>query len=657
MDSRQKIAPAGPEGSEPAGAAAPVSAQVLVAIATAALFGGLGIADGGIQPAGYAFAGVAAWFTIILLLALGGGVITRLPRGVYIATGLLFTLALLAGLSATWSGDAGASVDIAVRSALYAAILLGAAVAVAAGAGRALLGGLAIGGLAIIAVALGGRLIGGDLAPSDAELIRQEAGGRLTSPVGYWNGLGVTAAATSVVLIWLGSHAASPRWRMAATAVAPAAILALAMTSSRGAAVGIVGGLAVLALASPARGRVIGASVLAAAGAIPAFLVFRASDGLRFGLETSAADRAGIIVSVLLIAAFAVVFLLARRYDERLGGWQPAVPPARALIAVGVICAGLLALAVATTAGDESGTPASADPNQQAGQIARQSDSYRVAYWESAFDAWKSEPIRGVGAGGFHLWWIEDPGEPQPVVHAHSVFFQYLSEFGLFGLVIVLGFIGLVGAVGVARVRSPRTPELQALIAAGLGVFAAVILPAFVDWTWSIPVAMTALLVGAALVLALEGAPAAGSKRLTLALAVVAIAGLAFSLSTYVRVTEIANAREALAELDYEEAIEAAQRADHWAPWNSEGLEHEAAALSGRGEHGPAASRVRQAIELAPKRWLLYLEAGRVAEARGEAKEAKRRFTEAERLNAFLKVEPTEAEKSRKDNDKDDNKG
>jgi O-antigen ligase len=654
-ETRQEVAPAGREGSEPAGPGVPLGAEILVAIATAALFGGLGIGDGGIEPGGYSFAGVAAWFAVILMLVFGGGLLSRLPRGVYVASGLLFALALLAGLSATWSGDAGTSVDIAVRSALYAAILIGAAVAVASGAGRAMLVGLAIGGLAIVAVALGGRLIAGEIAPSDAARIRAEAGGRLTSPIGYWNGLGVAAAVTSVVLIWLGSHLDSRRWRLLATALAPAAVLTLAMTSSRGAAVGIVGGVAVLALASPLRGRVIGVGAIAAACAAPAFICFRAADSLRLGLENSAADKAGLVVLGLLVAAGIVAWLLAKRFDERLGGWRPSVPPARALVAIGVVCAGLLAVAVATTAGDDNGEPAAADPSAQAGEIARRSDSYRLAYWETAFDAWKDEPIRGVGAGGFHLWWIADPGKPQPVVHAHSLFFQYLSEFGLVGLIGVLAFVGLIGAVGVARVRVPRSPGLQALVAAGLGLFTAVVLPAFVDWTWSIPAAMTGLLAGAALVLGLDAA-AVGSRRIVAVLAVAALSGLAFSASTYMRETEIENSREALAELDYEEAADAAERADRWAPWNSEGLEHEAAALSADGKPGPAATRVRDAIDLAPKRWLLQLEAGLIAQARGQRVEAEFRFAEAERLNDFLEAEAFAAEKEKKDKQQRDRK-
>lgn len=636
---------------------APQVAQGLVAISTAVLFGGLGIADGGIEPGGYSFAGVAAWFTVLLIVLLGGGLVRRLPRGAYIGAALLFGLALLAALSATWSGDAGSSLDVAVRSSLYVAILLGGAVAVAAGAGRALLAGLAIGGLAIVGVALAGRLIAGDLAPSDVADIQSIAGGRLTSPVGYWNGLGAVAAVTVVALVWLGSHARTLGWRALAVALAPAAVLALGMTSSRGAAVGLVGGLAILGLAAPSRGRVIGFTALIAIVTAPAFLAFRATDDLRLGLETGSADSAGLIVLGLIAVGMLVAGLVARARDGRLADWSPKVPGARALAVIGVVCAALLALAVATTSGDEV-TDAALSPGEQAGEIARQSDSYRVAYWTSALDAWSSEPIRGVGAGGFQIWWLADPGEDQPVTHAHSLVFEPLAELGVVGLLITLGFVGLVAIVGVVRARSKGSGEGGVLVAGGLGVFVAVLLPSVVDWTWQVPVAMVGLLGGAAVVLGLDGVAGEGrGRRHLLLIGVVAIASLALSASTYLRVTEIENARGALAELDYPAAIDAAQQADRWSPWSPDGLEHEAAALAADKKLGPAASRMREAIDLAPKNWLVWLEAGRIAEARGERKEAKRRYDEAERLNEFLEIDRSGLKAKGRDSDRKRKRG
>ncbi len=65
---------------------------------------------------------------------------------------------------------------------------------------------------------------------------------------------------------------------------------------------------------------------------------------------------------------------------------------------------------------------------------------------------------------------------------------------------------------------------------------------------------------------------------------------------------------------------------------------------------------MREAIDLAPKRWLLQLEAGLIAQARGQRVEAEFRFAEAERLNDFLEAEAFAAEEEKKDKQQRDRK-
>ena len=100
-----------------------------------------------------------------------------------------------------------------------------------------------------------------------------ETAGRLSYPLGYWNGLGATLALAAVLLIALAGTARSTLGRAAATAAIPMPTLAVFLTSSRGASIALAVGLVLLfvfgrerlrmAVATTIGGVVAGALVLA----------------------------------------------------------------------------------------------------------------------------------------------------------------------------------------------------------------------------------------------------------------------------------------------------------------------------------------------------------------------------------------------------------
>ena len=102
-----------------------------------------------------------------------------------------------------------------------------------------------------------------------------EARGRLSYPLGYWNGLGAVLALACVLLIAMAGTARSPLGRALATAAIPLPALAVFLTSSRGGALaGAVGLVLLFVLQPPAACRLVAAAAIG--GVCTAILVLAA---------------------------------------------------------------------------------------------------------------------------------------------------------------------------------------------------------------------------------------------------------------------------------------------------------------------------------------------------------------------------------------------
>ena len=106
------------------------------------------------------------------------------------------------------------------------------------------------------AIALLARFVPGPFGDPDADLARTlpAALGRLTYPIGYWNGLAAAMAAAIVLCSWFATAAAGPRARALAVGALPPVLLALWMTDSRGGLVAAALAFVVLLLAGRGRG-------------------------------------------------------------------------------------------------------------------------------------------------------------------------------------------------------------------------------------------------------------------------------------------------------------------------------------------------------------------------------------------------------------------
>ena len=467
--------------------------------ATAALLVGpavLAFYSGGYFDGPRAVAAAVAW-SLVLLLSLAGPVPLPRSRPGQAAVAGLAGLAAWSAVSMSWAPLEGPAFDSVQRLLLYLAALL-AALALLRDrlAARAVEPVLALGALVAIGYGLSGRLVPGivDLLPERS----YAAVGRLEQPITYWNSEGLLAAIGLILCVRLGGDGSRPTpMRVAAVAACAPLIMGVYLSYSRGAIVAAVLGLIVLLAASPTwpqlRAAITGLALGVAASAVSAALPGVAS------LHGSASEmqRDGAAMLAILVAIMAIGGLVAlrtarseRRHGMRTGSLRharriPAVAGAAAVLCVaGLIVGGLRESADRLEVKGGGGASRLASVN-----------SVRYEYWRVGLDGFAGDPIRGLGAGGFRVFWLRERSVEAGVKEVHSLPLEAATELGVPGLLLLGLFIG--GVVGSAR----RALRQGAPVAAGAcAVCVAWLLHASIDWDWQLPaVTLPAIVLAGAL--------------------------------------------------------------------------------------------------------------------------------------------------------------
>jgi len=645
-------------------------AKALAWLVPAALIVYLSLQNGGYDAIPRGEIGMLVWWGLLVAVIAGAVALTGLPRSTKLLVGLLAGLAVWTALSLAWSeSDERSAIELA-RVLTYLGILVLALSLVRAGYWRQLLNGTTVGVAVVILLALLSRLEPnwfpdqniGEFIP-DIELER-----RLAYPLNYSSGLAVMVGLGIPLLLGTAVGAASAIGRSVAAAILPAAALVLWLTGSSLALPLALIAVVLFIVLTDQRLTALGALLIAIVGGAILIVAASGREALDRGLATSDALREGDQMLVIALIVCAVAALAHFGLIRALAGREPPALPtvSRRALGIGaaiVVVIGLIG-AVAVGAPSEladrwdSFTAAEGlDPDDAARgeQVLDVSARGRYQYWESSVDAFRTEPLLGIGPGTFEFWWARE-GDPDAAIfvrNAHSLYLETLAELGIVGLLLVVGFAAAV--LVAASIRAWRAaPSIRpgaAAAAAACFVFAA---SALVDWVWELAALPVAFMFLVALAIASPEAspeaaepearispragPGLGPRLIGAALCLVALVAIGLPLAAARSVEE---SREQAAEENYEAALEDARDAIEIQPYAATPRIQEAVVLERLGLLDEAADAAREATARESTNWRLWLVLSRLEARRGDAEASVEALNRAESLfprgfNQFL---------------------
>jgi O-Antigen ligase/Tetratricopeptide repeat len=614
--------------------------QHALTAAVAAASVAIALADGGYYQSGFAISSLVCWAIVLAGLAAGFLPRTEPPRPALVAGLALAGLAGLTALSMVWAADQGAAFDDAIRVLAYVGLFALVVIATRSGEAAVWLRGIAIGTTVIAALALLARLEPSLLGHPERELAAEvpAVAERLSWPIGYWNGLAALLAVSVGLLVWLGASAVTRVGRTAAIAALPLPVLGLYATTSRGGMIAAAIAVAVLVIAGPRRLRL---SLSAGIGlGVGGVLVALASgrDALFDQPGTDLAASQGDEVLAMLIGALVVAGALRYWLDPRLERVDGPEIGRRTWTGIGVAAAVVAVVAIVASDPAErweefKSPPTAADTAGERDVLSRGGSSGRWQFWSAAYDAFETEPVRGIGAGGYPDWWNQHGSLGVDTGNAHSLAMDTLSELGLVGIAAVLVFFVAVGVVGVGRVRAYARGDGAA--AAALAVFAAALVGVAGDWTWDLPAVFAPAVVAAGLLTGpgtlpaeTERTPIRGEarsrRRFAAGVGLLAFAWIALCASGLLVAAryELTSSENALEDGDFTTAAEQANNAIDLEPWAAEPRRQLANVMLAAENFPEAEKAIDEAIDRAEDDPELWLVAAQIELAAGDRETA-----------------------------------
>ncbi len=322
---------------------------------------------------------------------------------------------------------------------------------------------------------------------------------RLSSPVGYWNVLALMMVlALPISLALAGDRTRALGWRVVAAAAAVPVTFTFFFTFSRGGWLALV--IVLVAYFALAPARIAGLASLAAIAAPAAFVLWqlRGLDTL-FDKTTNAALRAAegetlLIWSIAALGATAAAQALVALAHTRVQ-WPGGVRMASGAIIIVVL--GVVFVGGSWRYADARGGAdwvrdslhsfvTDTDAQSSANNAARLTslNTYRVPLWREAMQQAQIMPLTGSGAGTFpftHYRFRENTGV---IRHAHSQWFNVLSELGIIGLVLFVPALVLFAVAAIGNPFSYKSDPSRAVLAALQAGALAFLVHISFDWDW-----------------------------------------------------------------------------------------------------------------------------------------------------------------------------
>jgi hypothetical protein len=599
---------------------------------------------GGSPLAVRSVAALLVWWGLLTALAFGLGPRAPVPRTALLCAGLLIALALLAGLSTSWSPSAERAFGELDRLLLYAGLVLLPVVFARPGDAARWADGMAIATVVVALLAVGQRAFPG-IFPSDhlADVL-PNAATRLSYPLGYWNGLAIFVALGLPLL--LRAAVGSPRALVRGAAIAPIPIIAATtyLSSSRG---GVLVGLVAVAVFVVAAGRLRGlvAVGVGGVGSAAAVAVLAARPVLVNGpFETSSGESAGaeaaiLIAGICLLCGLAYM-ALAAALSERV-----RVPVAVWVVLAIVAVGGLVAANPGKRIDDfKAPPPAETVPGAIPvdTHLSSGNGSGRWQFWSAALHEFSEHPLAGGGAGSYEPWWAQHGTLDWFVRNAHSLWLETLAELGILGLLLLAAPFVLGLGAGVARLRR-RAASDRGATAALLAVVAGFAVGAALDWIWQLPaiaaLAMLSLglLTGPATAGAATATAAAAPPRLRFGLRAAGVVAawvvLCAQAIPFLAGQEVDASQRAASDGDLPQALDRARSAVAIQPWASSPRLQLALVQEENGRIDLARRELGAAIARDEQDWRLQLVASRLAVKAGDIPGARRYLARAHALN------------------------
>jgi O-Antigen ligase len=622
-----------------------------------AAVGYLALSNGGYDTVVRNQVGVALWW-LVLLGAVVGLVPGRLPARAWVAVGLLAALCGWTALATTWSESSERTVAELGRTATYLGVLVLALAAQGRAAARHLLGGVACAIAAVGCLAVVSRLEPGWFPANDHATFLAN-GRRLSYPLNYWNGLAALLAMGVPLLLAFAGGARRIALQALAAAAVPVLVLGIWLTISRGGAIALGVSLVVFLLLAPDRLARVATVAVCAAGATILLAAAHARPLVEDAARTPQAldqGRGLLALVVLVVAGVALaqvaIGLWARHAGRPAWMWPSRRRTAAITAVVVAVGAGVAIGAGATSALQDAWDEFRAPPQTVAGTSDRDllarlhsaTSRGRYQYWQSAADAQRTDPWRGIGAGTFELWWARNGTTQGFVRDAHSLYLETLGELGIVGLVLVAGLLlTLLGAGAARALRAP--PDLRIMLAgatAAIGVFATA---AAYEWVWELAVMAAALLlVGAAALVGGDGLsagaeapPPAPPRRRALAprLAVAALAAAALPAVALplAGATAVRDSQAAARQGRLDEALRRAADARRAQPYAVTPRLQQALVAERAGDLAAARTAVVRATREEPTNWRPWFVRARIEALLGRGAAAVRSYRRARSLN------------------------
>jgi O-Antigen ligase len=560
---------------------------------------------GGYYATAWSWSALAALLLCTFVLVLSRSVGLGRFDGLLLGGLAAFTAWTLA--SVAWSNSVPSTIDAATRSLAYFALVAAALLLTRPRTSRFLVGGVFTGATLVCLYALATRLL-----PDRVGTFDSVAGGyRLSTPITYWNGLGVFAVMALLLGFTFGVRARLAAVRAISAASLPLLAATAYFTFSRGAWLALAAGTLVAVAVDRDRLQLTAnAALLAAPTAVAVWLSSRPEALRVLGSSVSDATTTGHRLAEWLVVLSLVAAALA--VGAHVVGSRLTVPtPLRlawAAILVLAVLAGVSVLWVekgspvheAHAAWDAFNRPPSSVGTNVGNRLFDLSSNGRISLWHVAWRSSRDAPVLGHGAGTFWQTWAADRTVASEAKDTHDLYLQTLSEVGAVGLALLV--LALLAPVAAAlRTRGRLTCGL-------LAVYSAWLVHAAVDWDWQLlGVSAVAVLVGAAAIARVrtEGTRIREPVRWPLAGASALLAAVAFC--AVMANVSIARASSSYAHGSLAAADRYARRAARWNRWAAAPWDLRASVAAQQGDARAARADMLAALDRDPHNWQLYL--------------------------------------------------